>query len=50
MVFASGRIQQFVHCITNKGIYRERHLWTGAWDYDKMIRTYKTVKETTGIE
>jgi len=28
----------------------KRHLWTGAWDYDKMIRTYKTVKETTGIE
>ena len=28
----------------------KRDMWLGAWDYDKMIDTYKYVKEQTGIE
>lgn len=28
----------------------KRHLWTGAWDYDKMIRSYEKVKKTIEIE
>ena len=28
----------------------KRHLWKGTWDYDKMIRNYERVRETTGIE
>ena len=28
----------------------KKHLWKGAWDYDKMFNTYYRVKETIGIE
>ena len=28
----------------------KRHLWKGAWDYDKMIRSYENVRNTIGIE
>lgn len=28
----------------------KRHLWKGAWDYDKMLKSYERVKNITGIE
>ncbi len=28
----------------------KRHIWNGAWDYDKMIRTYEKVRNIIGIE
>jgi hypothetical protein len=26
-----------------------KHEWKGAWDYEKMMRTYRHVRKTTGI-